>query len=76
METIAQASPATAARQVMCSQCWAPPGTPCQQHPAGSHLARYQDAERRGVLSRQALAAVIAQLDVIAGHVIIPDGAR
>jgi hypothetical protein len=76
METIAQASPATAARQVMCSMCWAPPGTACQQHPAGSHLARYQDAERRGVLGRQDLAAIIAGLDVIAGHLIIPDGAR
>jgi hypothetical protein len=52
-----------------------PPGTPCQQHPAGSHLARYQDAERRGVLSRQDLAAVIGGLDVIAGHMIFPDGA-
>jgi hypothetical protein len=76
METIAQASPATAARRVMCSMCWAPPGTPCQQHPAGSHLARYADAERRGVLSRQDLAGVIGGLDVIAGHVIIPDGPR
>jgi hypothetical protein len=76
METIAQASPATAARQVMCSMCSAPPGPPCQQHPAGSHLARYQDAERRGVLSRQDLAAVVGGLDVIAGHVIIPDGPR
>jgi hypothetical protein len=76
METIAQASPATAARQVMCSLCWAPPGTPCQRDPAGSHLARYQDAERRGVLGRQDLAAVIGGLDAIAGHVIIPDDAR
>jgi hypothetical protein len=76
METIAQASPARAARQVMCSMCWAPPGTHCQQHPAGSHLARYQDAERRGVLARQDLTGVIAGLEVIAGHVIVPDGAR
>jgi hypothetical protein len=73
METIAQASPATAARQVMCSLCWAPPGTPCQASPEGSHLARYQDAERRGVLGRQALAGVIGGLDVIASHVIVRD---
>jgi hypothetical protein len=46
------------------------------EHPAGSHLARYQDAERRGVLGRQAPAGVIARLDVIAGSVVIPDGAR
>ena len=64
---------ADSARSVMCSLCWTPPGTCCQRNPAGSHLARYQDAERRGVLAREDLAAVIGQLEVIAAHVVIPD---
>jgi len=70
-----QAPPSAAglARSVTCTLCWTPPGTPCQRNPAGSHLARYCDAERRGVLDRQALAAVIGRLEVIAAHVIIED---
>jgi hypothetical protein len=76
-ETIPQtASPQETARTVTCGYCWTPPGTPCQASPAGSHLARYCDAERRGVLAREDLAAVIGQLEVIAGLVIIPDVTR
>jgi hypothetical protein len=73
METIAQTTAAGTVLAVMCTLCWAPPRTPCQRHPAGSHLARYQDAERRGVIGRQALAGVAGRLDVIVGHVIVPD---
>jgi hypothetical protein len=72
----ASSSPADIARSVMCSLCWTPPGTPCQCNPAGSHLARYCDAERRGVLGREDLAAIVGQLEVIAGHVIILDVTR
>ena len=42
----------------------------------GDHLARYQRAERRGLIGREDLAAVVARLEVIAEHVIIRDGAR
>jgi hypothetical protein len=33
-------------------------------------------AERRGLISREHLAAVVAGLEVIAAHVMIRDGAR
>ena len=45
------------------------PGVP------GDHLARWQRAERRGLIGREDLAAVVAGLEVIAAHVIILDGA-
>ena len=66
-------TPAAAAQLVNCPQCWKAPGGPCW--PWGSHLARYQRANRRGLLADDALAAVVAGLDVIAGHVIVPGGA-
>ncbi len=63
-------------RLVNCGQCWAPPGRPCTvSGPPGDHLARWQRAERRGSIGREDLAAVVASLEVIAGHVIIRDGA-
>ncbi len=58
-----------------CPLCWAPPGTLCQRKPAGNHLARYQDAERRGVLGRADLVSVVGGLVVIAPRVIVPDPA-
>jgi hypothetical protein len=42
----------------------------------GDHLARYQRAERRGLIGREDLAAVVAGLEVIAPHVIIRGGAQ
>lgn len=42
----------------------------------GLHLARYQRAERRGVIDRQALVSVVANLDVIAAGAVVEDGAR
>jgi hypothetical protein len=62
------------ARLVNCPQCWRRPGPACTAR--GDHLARYQRAERRGLIGREDLAAVIAGLEVIAAHVIIRDGAR
>ncbi len=60
-----------AARRVNCLQCWQRPGPPCTvSGTPGDHLARYQRAERRGLITRAELAAVVAGLDVIAGHVI------
>ena len=60
------------ARRVNCGQCWQRPGPLYTvTGPAGDHLARYQRAERRGLITRADLAAVVAGLGVIAGHVII-----
>jgi hypothetical protein len=68
-----------AARLANCPQCWQRPGPPCTvSGTPGDHLARYQRAERRGLITRAELvgvAAVVAGLDVIAAHVIIPGGA-
>lgn len=68
-----RAEPGTAdsARTVTCTLCWSPPGTPCQRRPAGDHLQRCQDAERRGVLGGQALADVVGRLEVIAPVVVV-----
>jgi hypothetical protein len=73
-EEVTPLTPAAAALLVNCGQCWQRPGKPCW--PWGSHLARYQRANRRGLLADDALAAVVAGLDVIAGHEIVPGGAR
>jgi hypothetical protein len=69
--TIPSRAPADLALAVMCTLCWAPPQSPCQVQPAGSHLARYQAAERRGLLSRDGLASVVAGLVVIAPGAIV-----
>jgi hypothetical protein len=64
-------------RMANCPHCWQRPGRPCTvSGPAGDHLARWQRAERRGLISRAELAAAVAGLEVIAEHVIIRDGAR
>lgn len=66
-----------AVRLANCPHCWQRPGLPCTiVSAAGDHLARWQRAERRGLIGREDLVAVIAGLEVIAGHVIIRDGAR
>jgi hypothetical protein len=64
-------------RMANCPHCWQRPGRPCTiTGPDGDHLARWQRAERRGLISREDLAAAVAGLEVIAGHVIVRDGAR
>jgi hypothetical protein len=73
METVSPITAAGLARTLKCPLCWAPPRTVCQRYPAGDHLVRYEDAERRGVLARQAVADVVARLDVVGPHVIVPD---
>jgi hypothetical protein len=62
-----------AARLANCPQCWQRPGPACTV--SGDHLARYQRAERRGLIGREDLAAVVAGLEVIAAHVIVRGGA-
>jgi hypothetical protein len=61
------------ARAVTCGHCRKGPGVRCAA--GGSHLARYQAAERLGVISRADLVAVVRGLVVVAGHVIVPDAA-
>lgn len=64
-------------RMANCPHCWQRPGRPCTVSGApGDHLARWQRAERRGLIGRADLAAVVVGLEVIAGHVIIRDGAQ
>jgi hypothetical protein len=64
-------------RLANCPQCWQRPGRACTVSGAsGDHLARWQRAERRGLIGREDLAAVVAGLEVIASHVIVRDGAR
>ena len=72
--TAVQAVPAV--RLANCPHCWQRPGRPCTVTGSpGDHLARWQRAERRGLIGREDLAAVVAGLGVTAGHVIIRDGA-
>ena len=70
-------APADLVRMANCPHCWQRPGKPCTiSGPAGDHLARWQRAERRGLISREDLAAAVDGLEVIAGHMIVRDGAR
>jgi hypothetical protein len=63
-------------RLANCPQCWQRPGRPCTVADVpGDHLARWQRAERRGLIGRTDLAAVVAGLEVVAGHVIVRGGA-
>jgi hypothetical protein len=41
------------AQQANCGQCWQTPGKPCG--PGWDHLARYQRAGRRGLISQDEL---------------------
>jgi hypothetical protein len=56
-----------------CPVCWkAPFMGHCQ--PEGSHLGRYQRAQRRGVITREELAAVAAAATDDRAHRIVPLG--
>ena len=55
-------------RLANCPVCWQEPGKPCMYEVSpGDHLARWQRAERRGLIGRADLADLISGLDVIAG---------
>jgi len=63
-------------RRIRCDQCWAPANRPCTvSGPPGDHLARYITAVRLGLIQRGQLAAIVAELTVIAGHVMISEAA-
>jgi hypothetical protein len=69
------AGPVGGVRLAHCGQCWQRPGRPCTiTGLPGDHLARWQRAERRGLITRAELAAAAAGLDVIAPHVIVREG--
>lgn len=73
MSVIAGLPPAEAAAQVSCPECWSRPHEPCvNTGRAGSHLARYCRARRRGLLSAADIGRVFEGLDVIANWVVIP----
>jgi hypothetical protein len=57
------AAPAVRARQ--CPLCEAPEGRPCQDKPAGDHLARYLDAYAAGQLTKAYMGAVLGEFVVI-----------
>lgn len=62
------------ALMVSCGFCWAAPGTPCGED--GQHLARYLRASRRGLIGREALAALCEPLPHVSAGQIIPDTAE
>jgi hypothetical protein len=63
-------------RRIRCDQCWALPGRPCSvSGPAGDHLQRYVTAAKLGLIQRGGLTAIVAELTVIAGHVMIQERA-
>ena len=65
------------ARLLVCPHCWQRRWLPCSvSGPPGDHLARHMEAERRGLITRADLVRLIAQLDVIAGHVLVLDVTR
>ena len=63
-------TPVLRVRQASCPQCWQKPGPACTLS-GGNHLARWQRAERLGLISGADLAFAAAGLEVIAEHVVI-----
>jgi hypothetical protein len=64
-----------AARARKCPLCDTLPGWPCQDKPAGDHLARYLDAYTAGQLTKQYMAAVVGELVEIDTCTIVSDAA-
>jgi hypothetical protein len=48
------------ALRARCGECWAEPGQPCQG--GVMHIARYQRARRRGLLSADDMTVVLASV--------------
>lgn len=72
----AQPAPQPPQRRIRCDQCWALPNRPCTvSGQPGDHLARYIAAAALGLIQRGQLAAIVAELTVIAGHVMISERA-
>lgn len=61
----------SAALEVQCPMCWAAPGTPCQRHPDGCHIARYCRAYTERRLTVSEATAVFDAAPVIANWIVI-----
>jgi hypothetical protein len=66
------------ARLATCGQCWAYPGEPCAVPGAlpGCHLARFDRACRRGLISGAELAAVLTSAGALASPAAVVYDAR
>ena len=65
------------ARLANCGECWQVPGKPCT--PEGDHVARFDRAMRRGLITGPDLIGVLQRLVVFTTATIVsdaPDGAR
>ena len=54
---------------ISCGFCWAAPRTACSR--GGQHLARYLRAYRRGLLGREELTAICAELPHVSAGVVV-----
>jgi hypothetical protein len=70
---VSDADRAALALRVWCGFCWVAPGTACASQ--GQHLARYLRAYRRGLISREDVAAVCRSLPVVSAGQVITDPA-
>jgi hypothetical protein len=68
----ARPSAAAAVRQRPCADCGTGPGLPCTL--AGDHMQRWADAFAAGVVSQEAMAAVLDAVDAITRSVVVPAG--
>ena len=59
-----------------CPLCETPAGQPCQDKPAGNHLARYLDAYTAGQLAKAYMAMVLGELVVVDRCAIVTEVAR
>ena len=67
-------------REANCGHCWQTPGLPCVTHPEtgrdGYHVARFNRAMRRGLISGPELADVLARPETFTNATVIyVDGA-
>ena len=67
-----------AARHATCGECWQVPGVPCVQNPEGDHVARFNRAMRRGLISGPELVSVLNGLPSFSTNTIVetPGGAQ
>ena len=74
--TVNQTMTAPAVRARQCPLCEAPAGEPCQDKPAGDHLARYLDAYTAGQLTKAYMAAVLGEFVVIDRCAVVQSAAQ
>lgn len=67
---------APSVRTRACPLCDTPACQPCQDKPAGDHLARYLDAYTAGRLTKAYLAMVLGELVVVDACAIVTEAAR